>query len=170
MLHFFTKAWKKNNKKQFPSVETGNDILIYINIKRVFSDRYWLHTLLVKPKNAWIQLNTLLNKYMYAIATYIFLFSISKELHIFKKATTAFYVIPSTIYLQKILNKRWYLLGLRLVKKWHFRAKELIFCCNNKHFNQNIMTPCYSYFFFALFIFSFSRRKTRKKLLKQFFD
>ena len=35
MLHFFTRDWKKNNKKQFPSVEIGNDILIYINIKRV---------------------------------------------------------------------------------------------------------------------------------------
>ena len=32
----FTRDWKKNNKKQFPSVEIGNDILIYINIKRVF--------------------------------------------------------------------------------------------------------------------------------------
>ena len=35
MLHFFTRDWK-NNKKQFPSVQTGNDILIYTNIKRVF--------------------------------------------------------------------------------------------------------------------------------------
>ena len=33
---FFTRDWKKKNKKQFPSVEIGNDILIYINIKRVF--------------------------------------------------------------------------------------------------------------------------------------
>ena len=30
---FFTRDWTKNNKKQFPSVEIGNDILIYINIK-----------------------------------------------------------------------------------------------------------------------------------------
>ena len=29
MLHFFTRDWKKNNKEQFPSVEIGNDILIY---------------------------------------------------------------------------------------------------------------------------------------------
>ena len=34
MLHFFTRDWKKNNKKQFPSVEIGNDILAYINIKQ----------------------------------------------------------------------------------------------------------------------------------------
>ena len=31
-----TRDWKKNNKKQFPSVEIRNDILVYINIKRVF--------------------------------------------------------------------------------------------------------------------------------------
>ena len=36
MLHFLTRDCKKNNKKQFPSVEIGNDILIYTNIKRVF--------------------------------------------------------------------------------------------------------------------------------------
>ena len=36
MLHFFTRNWKKNNKKHFRSVEIGNDILIYVNIKRVF--------------------------------------------------------------------------------------------------------------------------------------
>ena len=36
MLHFFTRNWKKNNKKYFRSVEIGNDILIYVNIKRVF--------------------------------------------------------------------------------------------------------------------------------------
>ena len=28
--------WKRNNKKQFPSVEIGNDILVYINIKHDF--------------------------------------------------------------------------------------------------------------------------------------
>ena len=33
---FLKRDWKKSNKKQFPSVEIGNDILIYINIKRVF--------------------------------------------------------------------------------------------------------------------------------------
>ena len=33
---FFTRDWEKNNKKHFQSVEIGNDILIYINIKRVF--------------------------------------------------------------------------------------------------------------------------------------
>ena len=32
----FTRNWKKNNKKYFQSVEIGNDMLIYINIKRVF--------------------------------------------------------------------------------------------------------------------------------------
>ena len=30
------RDWKKNNKKQFPSFEKENNILIYINIKRVF--------------------------------------------------------------------------------------------------------------------------------------
>ena len=35
MFHFFTRDWKKNNRKQFPSVKVGNDVLIYINIKRV---------------------------------------------------------------------------------------------------------------------------------------
>ena len=33
---FFKRDWKKNKKKQVPTVETGNDILIYINIKQVF--------------------------------------------------------------------------------------------------------------------------------------
>ena len=33
---FFTRDWEKNNKKHFHSVEIGNDILIFINIKRVF--------------------------------------------------------------------------------------------------------------------------------------
>ena len=36
MLHFITRDWKKNNKKQFPSVKLGNDILIYINTKEFF--------------------------------------------------------------------------------------------------------------------------------------
>ena len=36
MFHFFTRDWEKNNKKHFHSVDIGNDILIYINIKRVF--------------------------------------------------------------------------------------------------------------------------------------
>ena len=35
-VSFFTRDWEKNNKKHFYSVEVGNDILIYINIKRVF--------------------------------------------------------------------------------------------------------------------------------------
>ena len=35
MLHFFTRVWKDNNKKQFPSVDIGNVIFIYIKIKRV---------------------------------------------------------------------------------------------------------------------------------------
>ena len=33
---FFTRDWEKSNKKCVHSVEIGNDILIYINIKRVF--------------------------------------------------------------------------------------------------------------------------------------
>ena len=33
---FFTRDCERNNKKHFQSVEIGNDILIYINIKRVF--------------------------------------------------------------------------------------------------------------------------------------
>ena len=33
---FFTRNWEKNNKMHFQNVEIGNDILIYINIKRVF--------------------------------------------------------------------------------------------------------------------------------------
>ena len=33
---FFTRDWKKNNKKLSPIFEIGNDVLIYINIKRVF--------------------------------------------------------------------------------------------------------------------------------------
>ena len=35
-VSFFTRDWEKNNKKYFQSVEIGNDILIYINLKRVF--------------------------------------------------------------------------------------------------------------------------------------
>ena len=42
---FFTRDWKKNNKKQFPSVEIGNDF-IYINIKTSVLGRYWLHRLI----------------------------------------------------------------------------------------------------------------------------
>ena len=37
MFRFF-RDWEKNNKKIFHSVEIGNDIHIYINIKRVFFD------------------------------------------------------------------------------------------------------------------------------------
>ena len=36
MLHLFTRDWKNNNKKQFQNVEIGDDILIYISIKRIF--------------------------------------------------------------------------------------------------------------------------------------
>ena len=36
MPHLFTRDWKNNNKKQFQNVEIGNDILIYISIKRIF--------------------------------------------------------------------------------------------------------------------------------------
>ena len=36
MFHFFRRDWEKNNKTRFHSVEIRNDILIYINIKRVF--------------------------------------------------------------------------------------------------------------------------------------
>ena len=32
MLHFFTRDWNKNNKKQFLCVEIGNDILILYEI------------------------------------------------------------------------------------------------------------------------------------------
>ena len=35
-FNFFTRDWENNNQKHFHSVEIGNDILIYINIKRVF--------------------------------------------------------------------------------------------------------------------------------------
>ena len=35
---------KKNNKKQFPSIEVGNDVLIYVNIKRVFQIDLNTHT------------------------------------------------------------------------------------------------------------------------------
>ena len=38
MFHFFTRDWGKNSKKYLHSVEIGNDILIYIKIKRVFFD------------------------------------------------------------------------------------------------------------------------------------
>ena len=34
----FTREWEKNNKKHFHSVQLGNYILIYINIKRVLFD------------------------------------------------------------------------------------------------------------------------------------
>ena len=33
---FFTRDREKNNKKHFLSVEIGNEILMYINIKQVF--------------------------------------------------------------------------------------------------------------------------------------
>ena len=38
MFHSFYKRLEKNNKKHLHSVKTGNDILIYINIKQVFFD------------------------------------------------------------------------------------------------------------------------------------
>ena len=38
MFYFFTRGCEKNNKKHFYSVEIGNDIHIYINIKGVFFD------------------------------------------------------------------------------------------------------------------------------------
>ena len=38
VLFILIREWEKNNEKHFHSVEIGNDILIYINIKRVFFD------------------------------------------------------------------------------------------------------------------------------------
>ena len=35
---FFTRDWEKNIKKHFQSVERGNDILVFINKKRLFLD------------------------------------------------------------------------------------------------------------------------------------
>ena len=35
---YFTRDWGKNNKEHFHSVEIGNDIFIYINVKQVFFD------------------------------------------------------------------------------------------------------------------------------------
>ena len=35
---YFTGDWGKNNKENFHSVEIGNDIFIYINVKQVFFD------------------------------------------------------------------------------------------------------------------------------------
>ena len=35
-LIFFIRGWKKNDKKQSPSFEIGNDTLTYISIKRFF--------------------------------------------------------------------------------------------------------------------------------------
>ena len=35
---FFARDWEKNKKKHFHSVEIGNDILVFINIKREFLD------------------------------------------------------------------------------------------------------------------------------------
>ena len=35
---FFTRDWEKKNKKHFQSVAIENDILVFINIKRVFFD------------------------------------------------------------------------------------------------------------------------------------
>ena len=86
---------------------------------------------------------------------YIFLFFRYLKNYTFKKTNTGFSVIPSTIYLHKISNRRWCLLGLRLVKKLVFSYKRANFSVTVKIlFNQNIMTPCYSNFFYALFIFS----------------
>ena len=38
MFHFFARYWEKNKKKDFHSAEIGNDILVFINIKRVLFD------------------------------------------------------------------------------------------------------------------------------------
>ena len=136
---------------------------------------------------------------------------------IFKSVLVYLYVIPSTIYLQKYSSRRWWLLRLELVKRFDFVVQKSWFFCNSKHFSQNIMTPCYSYYFCIFFIFrsfqiimvslflarhdqhfimfkdlpifnfqftnfpaktkydntvaiTYSQGKTRKKLLKQFFD
>ena len=43
MFHFFTRDWEKNNKKHFQNVEIRNDILIYINIKRVLQIELIIH-------------------------------------------------------------------------------------------------------------------------------
>ena len=37
-VSFFTRDWLKNNKKYFYSVEIGNYILVFINIKQVSFD------------------------------------------------------------------------------------------------------------------------------------
>ena len=38
MSHFFVRDWEKYKKTYFHSIETGNNILVFINIKQVFFD------------------------------------------------------------------------------------------------------------------------------------
>ena len=72
-----------------------------------------------------------------------------------KKMTTVFYVIPSTIYLQKISSGQWWLLWLVAGQKFDFFVQKSWFFCNSKHFSQNIMMPCYWYYFCVFYIFHF---------------
>ena len=38
MSHFFARDWEKYNKTYFHSIEIGNNILVFINIKQIFFD------------------------------------------------------------------------------------------------------------------------------------
>ena len=40
-------------------------------------------------------------------------------------------------------------------QKFDFFVQKSWFFCKSKHFNQNIMTPCYSYYFCIFYVFHF---------------
>ena len=85
---FFTRDWEKNNKKHFHSVEIGNDILIFINIKRVFQIEIDYTGCLWNSKMLEYNWARLMNKCMHAVITYCFTFLISEELYITKMMNT----------------------------------------------------------------------------------
>ena len=66
---FSTRDLEKNNKKHFHSIEIEHDILVYINVKRVFR-KLITHAASVTLKN-WTRL---LNRCMHAVTRYFLLF------------------------------------------------------------------------------------------------
>ena len=76
---FFTRDWEKNNKKHFYSIEIGNGIRIYINIKWVFQMVIDYTSCCWNPKILEYNWTRLLNKCMHAVTRYLLLLQYLKN-------------------------------------------------------------------------------------------
>ena len=94
---------------------------------------------------------------MYAVTRCVFFtLPISKELNIFlKKGRTRLFKLYQAllIYKKLVADDDGYWVGAG--RKFDFFVQKHWLFCNSKHYSQNIMTPCYSYYFCVFYIFHF---------------